>query len=81
VQAGVAAGLHLVLELPAGVQEAAVVAGAAARELALEGLAAYRATDADPRPPALIVGFGAPAQHEVTTAVARLVAALRDAGC
>ena len=79
--AGVAAGLHLVLELPAGVQEAAVVAGAAARGLAVEGLAAYRATDADPRPPALIVGFGAPAQHEVTTAVARLVAALRDAGC
>ena len=79
--AGVAAGLHLVLELPAGVQEAAVVAGAAARGLALEGLAAYRATDADPRPPTLIVGFGAPAQHEVTTAVAQRRDEPRDAGC
>ena len=46
---GVAAGLHALLELPAGVDEDDIVARAAARhDLALEGLRPYRA---DPGPP------------------------------
>jgi GntR family transcriptional regulator/MocR family aminotransferase len=86
---GVAAGLHALLELPAGVHEDDIVARAAARhDLALEGLQPYRA---DPGPrgsgrpgpgphgPALVIGYATPPEHAFTGAVARLMAVLADA--
>jgi GntR family transcriptional regulator/MocR family aminotransferase len=86
---GVAAGLHALLELPAGVDEDDIVARAAARhDLALEGLQPYRA---DPGPhgsgrpgpgphgPALVIGYATPPEHAFTGAVARLMAVLTDA--
>ena len=56
---GIAAGLHLLLELPAGQAEDDIIARAADRGLVLEGLGAYNATS-DPHPPALVIGYGTP---------------------
>ena len=74
---GVAAGLHAVAELPAGVSEAGAIAAAAARGLAISGLSDFAAPGAR-HAPALVVGFATPPAHSFTTAVARLCAALRD---
>ena len=74
---GIAAGLHAIVELPAGGkgEEQAVVARAAEHGLALEGLAAYRAVERG-HGPALVVGYGTPPEHAFTGAVARLTAVL-----
>jgi GntR family transcriptional regulator/MocR family aminotransferase len=74
---GVAAGLHAVLHLPAGVEEAGIVAAAGARGLALDGMSSYRAAGI-PHPPALVLGYGTPPAHAFTTAVTRLCAVLAD---
>jgi GntR family transcriptional regulator / MocR family aminotransferase len=75
---GIAAGLHVLVRLPAGVTEEDVIARGAARGLALDGLASFRAGPPQ-LGPALIVGYATPPAHAFTTAVARLCAALRDA--
>lgn len=81
---GIAAGLHVLVRLPAGVAEEDVIARAAGRGLALEGLASCRA-DAEgwvggpELGPALVVGYATPPGHAFSTCVARLCAALRDA--
>ncbi len=64
---GIAAGLHLLLRLPANTDQASVVAAAYERGVALEGLAGNR--------PALVVGYAN--LHE--TAVRPAVAGLADA--
>jgi GntR family transcriptional regulator / MocR family aminotransferase len=74
---GVAAGLHAVVELPADVTEAEVIAAAAARGLAVSGLADFAAPGAR-HAPGLVVGFATPPAHSFTTAVARLCAVLRE---
>jgi GntR family transcriptional regulator / MocR family aminotransferase len=74
---GITAGLHLLLELPARHTEAGLIARAAARGLALEGLSGYHATQG-PHPPALVVGYGTPPEHAFTGALARLTATLAD---
>jgi GntR family transcriptional regulator/MocR family aminotransferase len=59
---GIAAGLHAVLELPPGT-EASVLASAAARGLAVEGLGAFAHPSAEqgqPRGDALVVGYATP---------------------
>jgi GntR family transcriptional regulator/MocR family aminotransferase len=76
---GVAAGLHAVLELPAGRPEHDVTALAAARGLALSGLGEYAAPGAR-HAPALVAGFATPPAHSFTTAVARLCAVLAEPG-
>jgi GntR family transcriptional regulator/MocR family aminotransferase len=73
--AGVAAGMHAVLELPPGSNESTVVARAAARGLAVTGMATY-APSAEVRRPALVVGYGTPPDHAFSTALARLCAVL-----
>ncbi len=73
--AGVAAGLHALLELPAGWDEEEVVSRAAARGVALQGLGSFTAPGIS-HPPALVIGFGTPPAHAFTTAVARLCAVL-----
>jgi GntR family transcriptional regulator/MocR family aminotransferase len=54
---GVAAGLHLLLRLPPGTDEPAVVEALAARRIRIRGLAGYRLTPV-PDEPALVVGYG-----------------------
>jgi GntR family transcriptional regulator/MocR family aminotransferase len=74
---GIAAGLHAVVRLPAGVTEEDVVARAAGRGLAVQGLAGSRAGEQDVGP-ALVIGYAKPPPHAYSAAVARLCAALRD---
>jgi len=72
---GIAAGLHALVELPSSWAEADVVADAAERGLALEGLGSYSAS-ARQHTPALVVGYGTPPEHLFTGALARLCAVL-----
>ncbi|WNF29061.1 PLP-dependent aminotransferase family protein [Streptomyces sp. C11-1] len=58
---GIAAGLHAVLELPAGA-ERSVIQAAAFQGLALEGLARYRHPDAPATRDALVIGYGSPSE-------------------
>ena len=76
---GIAAGLHAVAELPPGPAEAEMVARAARHGVAVQGLASYTVPGHE-REPALVIGFGRPAEHAFTTAVARLCAALSEPG-
>jgi GntR family transcriptional regulator/MocR family aminotransferase len=70
---GVAAGLHALVELTE--PEPHVVARAAERGLAVEGLDAYR-IGPHPHPPALVVGYATPPEHAFTASLARLTATL-----
>ena len=72
---GIAAGLHALVSLPVGYEEAATVAAAGERGLALDGLDGYH--HGGPRhPPALVVGSATPPDHAYTGALARLIATL-----
>jgi GntR family transcriptional regulator/MocR family aminotransferase len=64
---GIDAGLHVLLELPAGVEEAAVVADALAAGVRVQGLRDF--TRAHPGPPALVLGYGLPTVRELREAV------------
>ena len=89
---GIAAGLHAVAELGWQEREDDVIARAATHGVAIEGLGRYaaglghqageglgfRAGEGNERGPALVVGYGRPAEHAFTTAVSRLCAALAD---
>jgi GntR family transcriptional regulator/MocR family aminotransferase len=75
--AGIAAGLHALAELPDTESESDAIARAARHGVAVDGLAAYTAPGHE-RGPALVVGYGRPADHAFTTAVGRLCAALAD---
>ncbi|MBB5934784.1 MocR-like pyridoxine biosynthesis transcription factor PdxR [Streptomyces zagrosensis] len=81
---GIAAGLHAVLELPAGTEQS-VINGAAWQGLALDGLRRYRlgaGTGGDAAPyddvmgDALVVGYGTPPDHAYTGALDALCRAL-----
>jgi GntR family transcriptional regulator / MocR family aminotransferase len=76
---GMAAGLHAVLSLPPGLRAGDVIAAAARRGLALDGMSGFLAEGAA-HPEALVLGYGTPPAHAFTTAVTRLCAALRE-GC
>ncbi len=86
---GIAAGLHAVAELPAagarlarveaGTVEASTVERAASHGVAVDGLRLYTAPGHE-RGPALVIGYGRPAEHAFTTAVGRLCAALAEPG-
>jgi GntR family transcriptional regulator/MocR family aminotransferase len=73
---GVAAGLHLVVGLPGGVEEDACIAAAEERGIALAGIAEHAV---EPRPPALLLGYGRIAEPAIARGVAALVAAVRSA--
>ena len=71
---GIAAGLHLLVELPGTAAEAAdveadLVARARRRGLAVGGLRGYAHPGATPRRPALVVGYGTPGDHAFPAAV------------
>jgi GntR family transcriptional regulator/MocR family aminotransferase len=60
---GLDAGHHALLQLPAGVDEAQIVARARTEGIAVRGVGDYRVTaddeaPRDPLPPALVIGFG-----------------------
>jgi GntR family transcriptional regulator/MocR family aminotransferase len=74
--AGIAAGLHAVAQLPPGQPEDEVIARAAARGVAVEGLGDY-ALGGHARGPGLVIGYAAPPDHAYTTALARLTAAIQ----
>ncbi|MFI8339941.1 PLP-dependent aminotransferase family protein [Streptomyces sp. NPDC085639] len=69
---GISAGLHAVLELPAG-QEARALTAARAAGLALDGLSSYHHPAAPPPSrEGLVVGYAAPPEAAFTRAVAAL---------
>jgi GntR family transcriptional regulator / MocR family aminotransferase len=68
---GVPAGIQLYLELPAALDEAAVVKAAADRGVAVEGVAPLRVEA--PGPPALVLGFARLPERHIAEAV-RLLA-------
>jgi GntR family transcriptional regulator / MocR family aminotransferase len=72
---GIAAGLHVLVELPprAGSEED-VISRARERGLALAGLGRYRF--AGSAPPSLVVGYGTPADHAFAGALDRLCDAI-----
>ncbi|MEU4479974.1 aminotransferase class I/II-fold pyridoxal phosphate-dependent enzyme [Micromonospora sp. NPDC023966] len=76
--AGVAAGLHATVHLrPGGPTEGAVLAAAAARGLAVGGLAMHR-HQPESGPPGLVVGYARPPAHAYPAAVDLLAGVLRD---
>jgi GntR family transcriptional regulator/MocR family aminotransferase len=77
---GVSAGLHALVTLPDGIDEAAAVAAGAERGLALQGLATYR-LGGSPAPgarPALVIGYATPPDHAFRSALDRLCDVLRS---
>jgi GntR family transcriptional regulator/MocR family aminotransferase len=70
---GIAAGLHVLLELPPEVAEAPVVEYLAAAGIAVQGLADF--TRAHPGPPALVIGYGLPRIRDLREAVATIAEA------
>ncbi|HEY7145758.1 MAG TPA: PLP-dependent aminotransferase family protein [Streptosporangiaceae bacterium] len=74
---GIAAGLHAVAALPGRDAEEVIIARAAGRGLAVEGLGGYAAGRLT-RGPALVIGYATPPGHAYTSAIARLCAALTE---
>ncbi len=81
---GIAAGLHAVVRLPAGVDEASVLAACAARQVAVGGLRTDAHLSRNLRrgdvPEGIIVGYATPAAHAFGAAIDAFTAALSDAG-
>jgi GntR family transcriptional regulator / MocR family aminotransferase len=74
--AGVAAGLHLVVHLPAGADERAVLARARSNGIGLSGLSEH---SVEPGPPAVLLGYGRIAEAAIAAGAAELAAAVRYA--
>ncbi|MDA3649926.1 PLP-dependent aminotransferase family protein [Saccharopolyspora indica] len=73
---GIAAGLHAVLRLPPGTEQA-TTAAAARLGIAVEGLAHFRHPDASmPAADGLVVGYPTPPEHGYAAALDALVTAL-----
>jgi GntR family transcriptional regulator/MocR family aminotransferase len=70
---GIAAGLHVVLELPDGAGEDEVIAAAKLAGVNVHGLAPF--TRAHAQPPSLVLGYGLPSERELRRAVAAIAAA------
>ena len=64
---GIAAGLHVLLELPDGVEEAAAVEYAGTAGVRVQGVRDFTRTH--PGPPALVLGYGLPTLRELREAV------------
>jgi GntR family transcriptional regulator / MocR family aminotransferase len=80
---GLAAGCHALLRLPEGTSERAVVATAATMGVRVNGVGHYRfvaagvAPELDPRPPALVLGFGNVTEHQISRGIRTLGTAVR----
>jgi len=73
---GIAAGLHAVLDTPSAVTERQLIARAAGRGLALQGLESFRVPGTSADRAGLVIGYGHPPEHAYATALARLCAVL-----
>jgi GntR family transcriptional regulator / MocR family aminotransferase len=73
---GIAAGLHVVLELPAGTTEEEVIDRARQSGVHTHGLATF--TRAHSHPASLVLGYGLPGHRELRQAVATIAAAIGD---
>jgi GntR family transcriptional regulator / MocR family aminotransferase len=67
---GLAAGFHAVAPLPAGAEEAGVIAAARERRVGLYGIGDYRSTADAVAPPALAIGFGNVGERAIDPAIA-----------
>jgi GntR family transcriptional regulator / MocR family aminotransferase len=76
---GVAAGLHVLIELAGGVDERAVVEAAARRSIRVYGGGAYRAKPMA-GPPAILVGYGGLPESTIPEAVKELAVVLTECG-
>ena len=74
---GVAAGIHAAVELPAGLDERAVVAAAAERGVGVEGMAIHRFSP-EGTPPTLLLGYGALSEPAIRQGVRELAAAVDE---
>lgn len=72
-----AAGLYELAELPAGVDEAALISAAASRGVGVEGLALHRFRPAEP--PGLVLGFAAMPEPAIEQSVRLLADGLQSA--
>jgi GntR family transcriptional regulator/MocR family aminotransferase len=81
---GLEAGCHAVLRLPDGCSEASVAASAAAMGVGVRPLGDYRfgaqRAAGDPRPPALVLGFGNVGDEEIRRGIRTLARAVQQAG-
>lgn len=78
--AGISAGQHILVTLPAdGPEEADVIESARRRDLALTGLAEHWHDPARARTRGLVVGYGAPTDAAYPRALAALLDVLREA--
>jgi GntR family transcriptional regulator/MocR family aminotransferase len=76
---GVAAGLHLLIELTDDVDEQAVVEAARRRSIRVYGASAYRVGPLS-APPGLVVGYGGLSEGSIPEAVKQLAAVLAEYG-
>jgi GntR family transcriptional regulator / MocR family aminotransferase len=74
---GIAAGLHIVLEFPAGVSEAEMVTAAQDRSIGLYGLERFWQGQGD-HLQGLVIGYGTPADHNFDASVTALTSLLSD---
>ncbi|MFD4958221.1 PLP-dependent aminotransferase family protein [Microbacterium sp. NPDC058389] len=77
---GIAAGLHVVLDLPPGVRAADVVRGGEQHDLGLSDIRRYRVSPDAPAPERLVLGYGDLADPLVAEAVRLLAQVVRNAG-
>ena len=68
---GVAAGLHLYVQLPSGIDESGLVEAARRRGLHIEG-ASWHFSDAHSAPPALVLGYGSIDEAAIRSGLALL---------
>jgi GntR family transcriptional regulator / MocR family aminotransferase len=72
---GIAAGLHATVELPAGYDEQAIRAAAAAHRIGLATLADY--DTATPHPPTLVLGYAQQSEPAIRAGIQELARAIR----
>ncbi len=77
VPTGVAAGLHVYVQLPSDCDESTLVQAANQRGLLIEG-ASWHFRDSATAPPALVLGYGAVAEHSIRGALAMLGGIYRE---
>jgi GntR family transcriptional regulator/MocR family aminotransferase len=76
---GMAAGLHLMVELEEGADEPAIAASAAQRSIRVFGARKYRG-DPEAGPPALVLGYGGVDESKIDEGIRRLAAVLHENG-